>query len=320
MGMRSTKETSINIGAVLTSAVFVAIVYLTIWTVRALILGQLFPPVPERRVPWNGWQLVVLVLTVQFLLPSIVYMAARQTGLLEHIIQPSRSDAVDDSAPAQDDASQQSLEIDSLERERSSLWLAVVTFPFQVATIIGFLTLVSRARLSDMGLTESFLGRNLLLGVIGWVLLAPAVLVLNVGVNLLHRGLLQVRVEEHPMMRLMQAESNSLELGLMVFTAVVAAPFLEELLFRGVLQPWFAQGRDRGLIALGAALLLATIQRCTPLELVSLRSGVAPRLPPTEVRPVLGVMPQPVEFVQVAIGTGPKLSRLSPLMASRTIQ
>ena len=275
MKLSSVKETPINFGALVISTLFVAVVYLTIWTVRALMQRRLFPPVRERRIPWTGLQLIFLVLSVELFLPGLVAMAAHQTGLLDRAPPASQAEDTDGGTEQNpDDASSQSPATDSLDRERSKVWLAAVTFPFQIVTIIGFLVVVSGARLSDMGLTGCYFGRNVLLGVIGWVLLAPIVLVLNLVISLLYFNLLRVRVEEHPVTRLMQTETNRLELTLIVFIAVVAAPFLEELMLRGVLQPWFALRRHRGLIALGAALVLATSWRWTKMQTAFTHEGL----------------------------------------------
>jgi membrane protease YdiL (CAAX protease family) len=48
--------------------------------------------------------------------------------------------------------------------------------------------------------------------------------------------------------------------------AMVFAPFLEELFFRGVLQPWFAKKRRGGDIALGVSFFLALVLRATNLK------------------------------------------------------
>jgi membrane protease YdiL (CAAX protease family) len=227
----------------LISGILVAVVYLAIWAIRALIAGRLFPPMQERPVPWTGWQLIILVLLVQLFWPTIIYWTIHQSGLLES------------------DSSQS----DPLGRDRANLWVSFATFPFQIASIILLLVGVSRARLADMGLTTRYFGRNLLLALLGWLLLAPAVLLLNLIINLLYRFLFQVHEEEHPMMRLMISGPSTFELVLVVITAILAAPILEELLFRGVLQPWFAGRQQRGLIALVAALALATFSRSSKI-------------------------------------------------------
>ena len=51
------------------------------------------------------------------------------------------------------------------------------------------------------------------------------------------------------------------ESTLVVLTAVVTAPILEELFFRGLLQPWFSRRREAGLAGMGIALVLAFLQR-----------------------------------------------------------
>jgi membrane protease YdiL (CAAX protease family) len=256
------KERLINLTALIISGIFVAIVYLAIWAIRALIEGRLFPPQRERPVRWTGWQLIVSVLLVQLLWPSVIYWCIQQSGLKDFLAKPvSAQQVADVKNPHDEEGDDNPAAASPLDRARENLWVATVAFPFQIATIILLLHGVSRSRLADMGLTTRYFGHNLLLAALGWLLLAPAVLLLNLGINIIYRGLFHVREEEHPMMRLMMSGPSTLELVLVVVTAVVAAPMLEELLFRGVLQPWFASRNARGLIALAAALALASISR-----------------------------------------------------------
>jgi membrane protease YdiL (CAAX protease family) len=258
------KENLINIAAVLCSAVIAVGVYLAIWSVRALIEGRFFPPQRERRVPWTGLQLIALLLLIEIFWPSVIYWTLKQ-------LQPGGfsppAAAVTDSVPEGEDGGDRGgSAANSTEGERKQLWIAVFTFPFQVATIILFLIGVSRARLADMGLTTRYFGSNIVISIIGWIVLAPAVLFLNLLINLVYRRLFHLHEEEHPIMRLMLAGPSTLEIVLVAFTAIVAAPVFEELLFRGVLQPWFAKSNFRGvhiggIIALAAAVALATVSR-----------------------------------------------------------
>jgi membrane protease YdiL (CAAX protease family) len=123
-------------------------------------------------------------------------------------------------------------------------------------------------------LTSQHVGWTAILGFLGWMLLTPVVLLLNVTINLLYRSFSELEEEVHPVMRLLRAEPGTLEIVLIVFTAVVAAPVFEELLFRGVLQPWFAGGRKRGFIALAGALAFAVSQRLAKMEAAWTDSGL----------------------------------------------
>jgi membrane protease YdiL (CAAX protease family) len=198
--------------------------------------------------------MLVLVLLVQLFWPAII-----------HEINPMLEQPIPGASAAGGDGGHDSEQDLRLFYARENLWAAVVAFPFQIATIIVILV-AGGARLADMALTTRYFGRNLLLAILGWFLLAPSVLFLNLLVNLVYRVLFHLREEEHPMMRLMLSGPSTVELVLIAVTAIVAAPILEELLFRGVLQPWFAGRRDRGLFALVAALGMAAVQRWPKLH------------------------------------------------------
>lgn len=225
------------------------------WGFRAFLQGRLFPPQRERAVPWNGWQLLVLVILIQLFWPAATYWALHETGLLPVLSGVDGDVGMEEQSAAS-----------SIHRARESLWAFAAMFPLQIATIVGLLAVTSRTRPADLGLTTERFGHNVLLGALGWMLLTPPVFILNLIINLLYRRLLDLTDEEHPLMRLLRVEPRAAETVLIVLTAVVAAPVLEELLFRGVLQPWFAGRRGRGLIALGAAIALALSQRWTKMQ------------------------------------------------------
>jgi membrane protease YdiL (CAAX protease family) len=72
--------------------------------------------------------------------------------------------------------------------------------------------------------------------------------------------------EEHPLTQLAQFGLAPVEWGLLVVSAVVAAPVVEELVFRGLLQPWFASCREGSALALALAFLMALAMRHKEIE------------------------------------------------------
>jgi membrane protease YdiL (CAAX protease family) len=244
------------------------------WAYLVLIISRHAIRPPRRTVPWTGWQLLVLVLLLQVLLPALVARGMQWSGTLDNLVGPNPDAAAASESPDRDAEYENPGPEKSLRLERESIWLIAALFPFDVAAIFGVLAILSGARLKDMGLTMQGLGWTLLLGFFGWMLLTPLVLLLNSTVTLLYPSFSELKEEEHPVMRMLRAEPGRLEILVIVFTAVVAAPVLEELLFRGVLQPWFGGGRNRGWIALAGALALAVKGRLTKMEAAWTGSGL----------------------------------------------
>jgi membrane protease YdiL (CAAX protease family) len=140
-----------------------------------------------------------------------------------------------------------------LAQQRLSLW-AVVALPFQVVTVPLLLWRMRGTHPEQLGLTTKRLGRNLLLGLLAWLVLTPLVL----GVQYLTRSLFQWwpggAVQEHPLVVLAKEGLRPGEWALLVFATLVAAPVLEELVFRGALQGFFVRHRHGGAWAMVLAL------------------------------------------------------------------
>jgi membrane protease YdiL (CAAX protease family) len=140
---------------------------------------------------------------------------------------------------------------------RRTLWVIPLALPFQVATVILVLFRGSGTLPSQLGLTTRDLRRNVLAGVVGVALLAPPVFGLNYLVLYLYRQGLPGPVEEHPFTLVAGRELWPVEWVLLAFDAVVAAAVLEELIFRGLLQPYFIARPWGGHAALTGAVACA---------------------------------------------------------------
>src|SRR2546421_241601 len=77
---------------------------------------------------------------------------------------------------------------------------------------------------------------------------------------------LAVQPEEHPLQQLAEQGLTPAEWALWLFAACVAAPILEELLFRGVLQPWFGKSAAHAWGAVILALLVAASLRAESIR------------------------------------------------------
>jgi membrane protease YdiL (CAAX protease family) len=72
--------------------------------------------------------------------------------------------------------------------------------------------------------------------------------------------------EVHPLTRIIGPQLLWFEPALMVLGAMIVAPVKEEVLFRGLLQPWLAHTQTRGRVAVIIGVGLALYQRSGQLE------------------------------------------------------
>jgi membrane protease YdiL (CAAX protease family) len=155
-----------------------------------------------------------------------------------------------------------------LAAARQFIWYSVLAAPLFVGAVLGLFCLLpaasraGRAALPyQFGLTRDRGARNLILGYLGWLFLSPAVLGLNVLVEILYLRLHRGGTEEHPLIQLLGQQPSPAEWALVFLSAAVAAPVVEELLFRGILQPWLSRRRWGGDLALAASFALALATR-----------------------------------------------------------
>ena len=84
---------------------------------------------------------------------------------------------------------------------------------------------------------------------------------MNYAVIALYGSAAASNVEEHPFVQMAQQGLTPLEWFLLIFTATVAAPVMEELLFRGALQSWLEERTWAPHVAMGLAFLTAVAMK-----------------------------------------------------------
>jgi membrane protease YdiL (CAAX protease family) len=143
-----------------------------------------------------------------------------------------------------------------LAQQRLMLWTLLLALPFQAVTAPLIFWRLRGSRPEALGLTMKALGWNLLAGVLAWIVLTPLALGLHGLMWLLFSQWPGGVVQEHPLVLLGRQPLGSVEWVLLVISASVAAPVLEEIMFRGALQPFFIGERYGGAWAVGLALFL----------------------------------------------------------------
>lgn len=176
---------------------------------------RLFGPQRFRAVPWRGIDVLAVVFLAHLFIPEVLLVMWRPP-------------------PAE------------------TPWILVMARPLQVGVILLLLGAGAGARPYQLGLTTHRLAANLCLGYLGWMILTPLVYGLASLVLWIHSLLLPLPAEKHPLLESLQNHPGFLGYLMVFLVAVVAAPVYEELVFRGVLQPWFARrrwGADAALVA-----------------------------------------------------------------------
>jgi membrane protease YdiL (CAAX protease family) len=193
----------------------------------------------NRFVPWNGWDVAMLFFVCILCWPAMVDGFLRATGFSAHFLAS---------------------EIDeSLAKDQETIWITAVAFPFQLATIFAVVVL-KQARPFHFGLSRGNAVRHALLGWAFWLGLTPLVFLVQ------FLALSVYSPEKHPLARLAEDNPQPAELLLIFLVAVVAAPVLEETLFRGILQPWLTQRLRGGSIVMAACLLLGVLSSWVKLQ------------------------------------------------------
>lgn len=170
---------------------------------------RLLSPARQRAVPWSGPVIVVIGFLVLFFVPALVHQVLS-------LVTP---------------------------RDWAALWTTIAAFPLNVVIVLLVTRHHSGARLYQLGLTRHRCRENVALGCLAWLAFSPLVLGLNLLITAALSRWLNVRPEEHPLVRLLRDQPNPGAWILLLASALVAAPFLEELLFRGLVLRWLTRHR-----------------------------------------------------------------------------
>lgn len=171
--------------------------------------GRLVPWTPRRHVPWSFVDLLVVILIACTLLVGMV-TAIQQARALGG-----------NGAGAK-------LHEQYLSTIADSGW--------KIATMMVagvYLVAKASAKWQDFGIALRDLPRQVAIGVMAFVMIAPPVHALQVAIVLLGKW-----KYEHPLIDMIQKSPDPLLFVLLTFTACIMAPLSEEWLFRVLLQGW----------------------------------------------------------------------------------
>lgn len=170
---------------------------------------QFLPWTPRQPVPWTSGDLALCAL-IWFFTQIAVLAFLSSAG---YDLKPGADKLDTVSACAQ-------------------LFAQIAGSAISAAAVLLLLTLRAGATPTDLGVDSDEIGRDLLLGLFGFL----AALLPVYGLQAM---LTRWQPSEHPLVVLLKNDSSFNLSALAVLTAVVMAPLVEELLFRVVLQGWF---------------------------------------------------------------------------------
>jgi len=191
--------------------------------------GRWLPIQRLRRGRWTGGEVLACFLLFQFL-PDVLVMSLDEAGFFFQIFQKQ------------------------VQHARQRFVLAPLTLPLLFAVYFWLLHWRHRTYPTHVGLTPARWKANVRLGLAAFCLTTPPVL----GLYLL--ALLVTNQTPHPFEKIAREGLFGFEWALLGFSAIVAAPLLEEWLFRGLLQGWLRRASPIGhLVVAACALCLGSV-------------------------------------------------------------
>jgi membrane protease YdiL (CAAX protease family) len=185
-----------------------------------------FPSQRQRAVPWTGYEICAIVLTYFWWLAffSLVLKLLSVYWL-------------------------------RIREEHIGLAVSLLSLPVQIATMLVILRRMSHARSYQFGITTARWTGNLLLGFCTWLVATPIIYVIEQYAEYqIFRGM---PVPQHPLTTVLQEHPTPVQWFEVTCQAILLGPVFEELLFRGIIQPWCMKKQRNGQSVLIAALLLA---------------------------------------------------------------
>lgn len=150
-----------------------------------------------------------------------------------------------------------SANLTEVERVERVVWAQLAAWPFQLGSILLALRFSAQAQLYQLGLVWHRPIENLTAAYAFWLVLTPLVF----AVYLLSTLFWPVGL--HPLELLVKDKPGGLTWAMIAVTVVIAAPVMEELVLRGVIQPWMTHSPQAADFAMLGALIVAIVRGIT---------------------------------------------------------
>ncbi len=210
----------------------------------------MLPPQRHRAVPWNGLQVLALVILVMWFCPTLAQLVLQATSLLQQLYGGDFSEMLKRN--------------ETYAVARYQVWIAVVAFPLQLAMIILF-SLSTGARPYQIGWTGFHFGRDVLVAIVSTVAITPLAQSVNLAIGELWRRYV-TEPTPHFLTKISETQPQLIDWLLIFLSAVVVAAILEELLFRALLLSWALTRPHGGDITMAGVVLLSAVLVIRPVS------------------------------------------------------
>ncbi len=230
------------------------------------------PPPPNEPAPWTGLEIAAALFLIYLFWPFLSLQLLSASGLAERLYGPDAAALLRPAPEGNGNTRADEGDSGQALRLRLNTWNQALAFPLQAVTVPVVFYAFRGVPPWRLGLTTWKLGPNVLAGVGAWLLITPLVFAVHLAVVYFYDLTDPGAIHEHALTKFALHGPTRLEWALIVFSAVVAAPVVEEIVFRGAIQPWFAGRRSGGHGAMAAALAAAVVMSQPPLG-EALREG-----------------------------------------------
>ncbi|HEY3787932.1 MAG TPA: CPBP family glutamic-type intramembrane protease [Urbifossiella sp.] len=217
------------------------------WLMSRRLREPVLPSPSKVRVPWTGFEVVVAFLMLNMVVPGITSAALAQSPFFQWIYGPEFPVATEAAPSFEAEAAAAGTPVSVAAHETKeeriavrTLWTGLIALPFQV----GLLILIGRISFPAWRLPAKLrtAPTSITIAILAWAVLTPIVLLIHSVVNLLF-AYLNIMPESHPLSKLSASQSH-LDQFLFLAQAGLATPFIEEIMFRGLLLGWLFGGRS----------------------------------------------------------------------------
>jgi membrane protease YdiL (CAAX protease family) len=246
------KGTSVDpFSAALLLLLSTALLVMGFWYLNPSARRRLLPPFWSGDVSWSAAEIFLAYLLYRALCPLLVKSLLDAIGFFDWLYGPDFRSSL---------AGTNGVEAQQAAFTWVQLWWSTLALPLEIGAILLLVYRGSGTYPYQLGLTTSHVGKNAFAGFLTWMAFTPCVLALYLFANWCWKWTNTVP-EEHPLTKLGQGATSPLGWVLIVLSATVVAPVIEELFFRGMTQQWVAKYSWGGLAGLGLALLQALWMR-----------------------------------------------------------
>jgi membrane protease YdiL (CAAX protease family) len=224
----------------------------------------LLPPRRNRMLSWTGLEVLVAFAALVLLLPLVVELSLQSTGLFQWLYDFTGGHFQADFGEDPDKGFR-----------RVAIWEAFLGFPLKLLVLWVVLKASGFFHPYQLGFTTHRLWQMVALGWFVWIVSGLPCDLIHLLLNQGYSLLFPHEQEVHAIIQIAQEHPTAIEWLLLVFSAVLIAPFMEELLFRGLLLRWLANRPGGVTVTLSITLALAFLTRASKID----AAWQAPSLP-----------------------------------------